>query len=96
MEIDIIQAIKDKNLIEIYYEDVLLVVEPHWYGIDQFGHESLIAFQVESNYCKIDLGWKIVYLKKIAELNVLQETFESIRVGFKGNHFQSQKTFATL
>lgn len=79
MDIQIIDAIKNKNLIEIYYENQLLIVEPYCYGITKAGSDYLIAFQVENCKKKETQDWKSFYLDYANDLNVLVKTFKSSR-----------------
>lgn len=83
MEIEILDAIKNKNLIEIYYKDKLRVVEPHCYGISTCGKEYLIAYEIDINYKKCSYSWKKINLLKAEDVNVLINTFKKTRNGFE-------------
>ncbi|MFT6748902.1 MAG: hypothetical protein ACI9XR_001564 [Flavobacterium sp.] len=96
MEKDFAEAINNKNLIELYYDNQLLVIEPHFYGICLSGKKCLLGFQVETKYQKLESGWKIFYINKTNDVNVLEETFPSYRNDFFIQQFTSHECYVNL
>lgn len=78
MNTEIIDAIKNKNLIEIFYDNELQIVKPYYYG-SSFGNEILIAEQKENLLKADEVYCKNYYLNKAVDLNVLVETFNDSR-----------------
>jgi hypothetical protein len=63
MDTEIIEAIKNKNLIEIFYENELQIVKPYYYG-SSLGNEMLIAEQIENFLKPEEVYCKNYYLSK--------------------------------
>ena len=87
MEIEIINAIKNKNLIEIYYEDELQIVAPYCYGISETGADSIIAFSITDSQNRETQDWNYYEVDKASDLNVLVKTFENVA----SNHATTKK-----
>jgi hypothetical protein len=90
MDTEIIEAIKNKNLIEIFYDNELQIIKPYYYG-SSLGNEILIAEQIklEEVYCKN------YYLNKAVDLNVLLETFNDSRENNLNFNKQLDKIWAS-
>ena len=82
METKIIEAIRNQNLLEFYYDGEIRIVEPHCYGITTKGNEGLRAFQVGGYSSSGKMGWKMYDLGKAEDIEVLDETFDSPRSGY--------------
>ena len=80
MNKDICSAIKTKRIITFYYDGGLRRIEPYCHGVTKKGNELLRAFQI-SGYSRSGnpIGWKLFSLSKIANLKILDDTFQSIR-----------------
>ncbi|MCT8338573.1 WYL domain-containing protein [Flavobacteriaceae bacterium TK19130] len=83
MNTEIKDAIRNQNLIEFNYDGGSRTVEPHCYGITTAGNEGLRAYQVDGYSSSGRMGWKMFDLGKASSINVLAETFESPRPGYK-------------
>jgi F0F1-type ATP synthase alpha subunit len=96
METDFVEAINNKNLIELHYDNQLLVIEPHCYGICLSGKKCLVGYQVETKYQKLDSGWRIFYINKANDVNILEETFLSYRCDFFIQQFPLHECYINL
>ena len=83
MNQEIIEAIENKNLIEFNYDGEARVVEPHCYGLSTKGNEVLRAYQVDGYSSSGNMGWKMYDIGKADEINVLKDTFDNARIGYK-------------
>lgn len=83
MNKEIINAISNQNLIEFDYDGGKRTVEPHCYGITSAGNEGLRAFQVDGYSSSGKMGWKMFDMDKASSLNVLDDTFDNPRPGYK-------------
>jgi hypothetical protein len=82
MNTKIIEAIKNRNLIEFDYEGGVRTVEPHCYGLTTKGNEAIRAYQVDGYSSSDAMGWKLYDLSKADEIEVFDETFD-VRDGYK-------------
>lgn len=82
MNNEIINAIKNRNVIEFHYEGELRIVEPHCYGKTTAGNEGLRAYQIDGYSSSGKMGWKMYDLGKADEIEVTEDTFE-LRSGYK-------------
>lgn len=82
MNTNIKNAIRNRNLIEFYYDGGNRTVEPHCYGITTAGNEGLRAFQVDGHSSSGKMGWKMFDLGKADDIEILDETFDSPRPGY--------------
>ncbi len=96
MKEEIIEAIQNQNIIEIVYENEAFIVEPYCYGLTTIGIEGLIAFQLKSKISKTLVGWRMYYLDKAADINILKETFVDIREHKKIGNIEMDVIFAKL
>jgi hypothetical protein len=74
-------AIHNRNILSVYYRGGYRTIEPFCYGInDNTGNELLRAYQIEG-YSKShqEVGWKIMIVKELKDINILNETFNKIR-----------------
>lgn len=77
-----IEAIKNRNLIEFDYEGGVRTVEPHCYGLTTKGNEAIRAYQVDGYSSSGSMGWKLYDLSKAESIEILDETFY-VRDGYK-------------
>ncbi|MBY0485951.1 MAG: hypothetical protein K2P85_01975 [Flavobacteriaceae bacterium] len=96
MEEDIIDAIQNKNLIEIYYENQLQVVEPYCYGISKRGEEILKAYLIQGCQKELKTNWNNYYLDKANDLNVLKQTFIYVREDYARGDEEMYHIYAQL
>ncbi|HDR52561.1 MAG TPA: hypothetical protein ENN90_13250 [Mariniphaga anaerophila] len=83
MDSAIVNSIRNKNLLEFYYDGGSRVVEPHCYGLTTKGNEGLRAFQVSGYSSSGEMGWKLFNLSKARSIKVLNESFNKPRAGYK-------------
>lgn len=86
MNTEICKAIKNRNIIEFYYDGGIRIIEPYCYGIHKnTGNEVLRAFQVEGYSESGILGWKFFELKKISRINITNRQFKVQRQEYNPN-----------
>lgn len=90
----IIEAIKNRNVIQFYYENELRIVEPHCYGVTTAGNEALRAFQIDGYTSSGEMGWKMYDLKKAKNIEIKNETFYNSRPDYKSGDRGMIKIFA--
>lgn len=71
-------AITEKKLLEFDYDGYHRIVEPHIYGRKN-EKNGILAYQTRGQSSRGELGWKRMYMNKIANMRVLDETFPGIR-----------------
>ncbi len=71
MNQDIINAIKNKNLIQFEYDKIKRTIEPYCYGTTATGNEALRGFQIGEK-----TAWKLFDLTKASSIQVLSEVFK--------------------
>lgn len=96
MNSKIVNAVRNQNLIEFYYEGGIRIVEPHCYGITTAGNEGLRAFQVDGYSSSGKMGWKMFDLGKADDLEILDETFDTPRNGYKSGDKGMDRIFEEL
>lgn len=75
MDPEIIAAIHERNLIEMVYENRLIVVQPYCYGKSSDGTSCLIAFMAEGGPPEAIGSCNLYELDKADDFNILKETF---------------------
>ena len=76
MNSSIVQAIKDKKALELYYHGFSRIIEPHACGIDNDGNEVLRCYQTSGGSAKGEsVGWKLLKVNEIFSLSVMQQDF---------------------
>ena len=72
----IIEAIKNKKIIECTYKDELRVVEPYTYGLSSKDNDILRVYQIDGGSTSSDkLGWRLLTVDKMININVLDDDF---------------------
>lgn len=93
----IIEAIENGNLLEFDYNGHHRIVEPHTYGVNHKGNETLAAYQIDGTSDNGDVpDWKQFTTEKISNLQVLDETFTSARKGYKKGDSRMDEIYAEL
>lgn len=92
----LIEAIKNRNIVQFYYDSELRVVEPHCYGITTAGNEGLRAFQIDGYSSSGKMDWKMYDISKAENLEVMSETFINSRPGYKKGDRGMVEIFAEL
>lgn len=72
------KAITEKKLLEFDYDGYHRIVEPHVYGRKNEKNE-ILTYQQRGQSSSGVLGWKRMYMNKIANMRVLDETFPGSR-----------------
>lgn len=97
MEAKIINAIKNRNLLEFTYKGHLRVVEPHTFGVFSNGNEILVSYQIDGTS---DSGgvpdWRPFTFSKIKNLKVLNENFTGARSGYKKGDSRFREIYCDL
>ena len=75
MNHEIIDAIQNQNLIEIFYEDQWQLVQPYCYGTTNTNSECLIGFVVDAYATDAISKWNRYDLANADDINVLKATF---------------------
>lgn len=90
-------AIQNKQLLSFIYDGYPRVVEPHTYGLDKKGHPALRAYQIRGGSDSNEyIGWKIFHVDEIRNLSVLQEHFTHARLEYKRNDSAFTSVYAQL
>ncbi len=95
MNLKIISAIKNQNVIEFYYEDELRTVEPHCYGVTTAGNEGLRAYQIGGYSSSGSMGWKMYDLGKADSIEITDDTFE-VRSGYRRGDKGMSRIYAEI
>lgn len=77
----IIAAISERHILEFTYDGQLRVVEPHAYGVNFEGDESLRAFQTNMR----EPDWRMFLLAKIQTLSATPRIFSGPRKDYYRN-----------
>jgi hypothetical protein len=92
----VIEAIKNLNVIEFYYEGELRVVEPLCYGETTAGNEGLRAYQIDGYSSTGKFGWKMYDLRKADDILITDQTFGRPRDGYKRGDKGISRIYAEL
>jgi hypothetical protein len=80
----IIQAIQDKQVLEIHYHGYSRVVEPHTFGVTKRDRDAIRVYQTAGGSVSGESpGWKLLCLDEIVSLRVAGNQFEVSRPGYK-------------
>ena len=72
----VMQAIKERNILELRYHGFSRVVEPHAYGRDKTGQDVLRCYQVAGGSVSGERsGWKLLKLREISTLHLANGVF---------------------
>jgi hypothetical protein len=87
MNNEICEAIEDKKVIELFYEEQKRIVKPHCYGIHKdTGNEVLRAYQIGGYSSSGNVpAWKLYIISEISGIVVTDEQFENPCPGYKMN-----------
>ncbi len=98
MNQEIINAIKNKQLIRLDYEPGVRIIEPHTYGRNRNGNELLRAYQTDGASASGEQeNWKLFRIDRIESLEVLSETFDGPRDGYtNGDSAMTSEIYAEL
>lgn len=95
MDTQIINAIRQKRVVEFTYDGEIRIVEPHCYGLTTKGNEAIRAFQIDGYSSTGTMGWKMYDLSKADDIQLHDDVF-SIRGGYKRGDKGMSKIFCEL
>jgi hypothetical protein len=95
MNTEIINAIKNQNVLTFDYDGAPRTVEPHCYGITTKGNEAIRAYQVDGYSSSGKMGWKLYDLSNADNIEIINETFD-VRDGYKKGDKQMSRIFAEI
>lgn len=72
------EAMSEKKLVSFDYDDFHRIAELHVYG-RQSDKNGVLANQIGGQSSSGELGWKIMYVNKITNMKILDETFQGKR-----------------
>ena len=76
MNFTLVQAIKNKSMIELRYHGYARIVEPYAYGQDKTGDEILRCYQVAGGSVSGErTGWKILKMREVISLDNTSSIF---------------------
>ena len=76
-------AIKNQRLVSFNYNGMYRIVEPYCFGITTAGSKGLRAYQIDGYSASGQLGWKLFNLENASSIQILDETFDGPRDGYK-------------
>jgi len=72
----IVQAIKQRQVLAVFYDGYLRTVEPSVYGINSAGHEALSCYQINGGSSSgVAEGWKMLLVSKLGTVNMTDQKF---------------------
>lgn len=72
----IIEAIKQRRVLNVFYDGHNRSVEPHIYGINSAGHEAVSCYQVGGGSASGNPeGWKMLLTSKLDRADLTNEIF---------------------
>jgi hypothetical protein len=81
----VMQAIQQRNVLELRYHGYSRIVEPHAYGRDKDGDEILRCYQTAGGSESGErAGWKLLKVRDVFSLHLTNSTF-SARPEYKRN-----------
>jgi len=93
----IINAINNKQLLQLQYHGYSRTVEPHTYGINKKGNEVISCYQVaggsESNERQ---GWKLLLVEEARAITSTASAFLHARNGYKRDSETMPHIYAQL
>lgn len=85
MNSTVIQAIRDRKILELRYHGYSRIVEPHAYGRDKDDDEILRCYQTSGGSESGErVGWKLLKVREVFSLHLTKDIF-SIRPEYKRN-----------
>lgn len=97
MKNKICEAIRNRNLIDFYYNGYHRVVEPFTFGINTKDNEVLSAFQVEGGSESGDRPmWRLFDLEKIENLQISSESFSGNRIGYRSRDSRMVRIYCEI
>lgn len=80
----IIQAIREKQVLQIGYHGYWRIVEPHTYGTNKDGQHILRCYQVGGGSVSgSPVAWKLLFLDEMKSITTTGNCFANPRHGYK-------------
>lgn len=80
----IVQAIRDKCVLEVHYHGYSRVVEPHTFGVTQRNRDAIRVYQTAGGSVSGESpGWKLLCLDEIVSLRLTTNQFHVPRQGYR-------------
>lgn len=93
----LVNAIRNKEILELRYHGYSRIVEPHAYGVDKHGNEKLRCYQIAGGSVSNDpVDWKILKVAEIHSIHTTGRQFSSARPDYKRNDKAMQRIYAQL
>lgn len=97
MDTTIIGAIQDRNVLSFNYKGTVREVEPHTYGVNTAGHETLSCFQVAGgSKTGAPTDWKTFLISEMSGLSITSRGFSGPRPDFVRNAKTFSRIYAQL
>lgn len=72
----IVEAIKHRRVLNVFYDGYNRLVEPHVYGNNSAGHEAVSCYQVGGGSASGNPeGWKMLLISKLGSVAMTERTF---------------------
>jgi hypothetical protein len=90
-------AITRRSLVMFEYGDLIRVVEPHRFGVNSAGHETLSGW-LRAGYSRSDPagGWRNYLLTDVSALQVLDAPFAGTRPGYAAHDPRMREVYCEL
>lgn len=82
MHATLIEAIKERRVIQFIYRRHLRVIEPHMLAANELGHYVLSGWFIAGYSRESTLGWREYFVAGISQLQVTDATFPGPRPGY--------------
>lgn len=95
----LVDAINNRQTLLIRYDDWIAdrVIEPHAYGVNDKGNETLHAWQVAGTSESGErTGWKMFTVTKIVSIRPTGDHFANARPGYRRNATTMQRIYAQV
>ena len=89
----ILTAIEAMQLLTFAYKGSVRTVEPHTYGVDTKGHETLCAWQTHGGS---GLGFRDFHVSEMSSLSMADENFAGPRPGYRRGDSTMPRIYAQL
>jgi hypothetical protein len=93
----IITAINSRHRLHLVYDGFSRIVEPHAYGVTKDNDEAMLVWQVRGgSQSDGSIGWRLLRLDETRDLQMLDDTFQAPRPGYKGGDRAIERIYARL
>ena len=97
MNSEIVQAVSQRQLLQLNYDGFVRTVEPHAYGVSARGHEVMRVWQTSGGSAKGEpVGWKLLRLDEARGVTAPPERFQGPRPGYKRGDRAMERIYAEL